>query len=128
MAQTSGWHLRCTPGDAPFSVELQASGSIGQIADLSLEADDDSALSSDARTLSLTVKPSHEGDRRDWLAIRSRQPGFTVTAQGVPKVDAPADAPDGACVLWQQTLDAEDLGGKVGAQGMEELRALGYVD
>ena len=128
VAQTSGWHLRCTPGDSPFSVTLQASGSMGQIADLSLEADDVSALSSDARTLNLTVEPSHEGDQRDWLAIRSRQPGFSVTAQGVPQVDAPADAPVGSCVLWQQTLDAEDLGGKVGAQGMEELRALGYVD
>ena len=128
VAKTVGWHLRCTPGEQPQTLALHSTGSIGQIADLALEDGDASSLSEDGRVLTLTVGTSHDNDRQDWIVIRSRQAGFEVSAQGVPVVQEPAVPQAGGCVLWENTLDADDLGDKVDAQGMEELKALGYVE
>jgi len=128
VERTVGWHLRCTPGEVPRTLVLQSTGLIGQVADLALEKTDISTLSADGMTLTLTVGPSHEKDRKDWIAIRSRVVGFEVSAEGVPVVDGPAVPDEGACALWENTLDADDLGDRVDAKGMEALRALGYVE
>jgi hypothetical protein len=125
---TVGWHLRCSPGPEPRTLTVTSTGPIGQISDYSLEADDVSALSEDGRELTLTVSASRASDTQDWVAIRSRLSGFQVSAAGVPVVAEAAVPEPGQCVLWENTLDADDLGDTVGAQGMEELKALGYVE
>ncbi len=128
VAKSEGWHLRCAPGEEERTIILIATVQIGQVANYSLEKDDISDISFDHRRLKLTIRKSQDNDKLDGLAIRTRGMGGEVSAEGVEVVAGPTPPPAGKCVLWHNVLAAEDLGSKVGKDGMEELRVLGYVE